>query len=98
MDEPLASLDAPLRRELRGEIVRWLRPWAPTVLWVTHDQEEALEVADWLGVMRQGGLEQCGPPAEVCRQPATPFVAQFFAPMMAPRRWPWEGAGEGARA
>lgn len=98
LDEPLASLDAPLRRALRGEMARWLRLWAPTVLWVTHDQEEALEVADVLGIMRQGGLEQCGPPAEVCRRPATAFVADFLAPVLAPRRWPWEAADGGARA
>jgi ABC-type sugar transport system ATPase subunit len=89
LDEPLSSLDAPLRRELRGEIVRWCRPWVPTLVWVTHDQEEALEVADWLGIMREGRLEQCGPPADVCQRPATAFVSRFLAPVLTPRRWPW---------
>ncbi|MCX8156950.1 MAG: ABC transporter ATP-binding protein [Verrucomicrobiae bacterium] len=97
LDEPLAGLDAPQRRALRGEMIRLCRPWVPTLLWVTHDQEEALEMADWLGIMHAGRLLQCGPPAEVCLRPANPFVAQFLAPVLTPRSWPWQAGAAPAQ-
>lgn len=93
LDEPLGALDAPLRRELRGEIRRVSRLWSPTILWVTHDQEEALEVADLLGIMHEGRLVQYGAPAEVCRKPASSFVRRFLDPVLSPRHWP--GASDG---
>ncbi len=89
LDEPLAGLDAPWRRELRAEILRVSRAWVPTIVWVTHDQEEALEVAGLLGIMHEGRLVQCGPPGEVCLRPSTPFVKQFLEPVLSPRKWPW---------
>jgi putative spermidine/putrescine transport system ATP-binding protein len=77
LDEPLSALDAKVRVQLRDEIKRIQTEVGTTTLFVTHDQEEALAVADRVGVMRAGQLEQLGSPAEVYRQPATAFVADF---------------------
>jgi putative spermidine/putrescine transport system ATP-binding protein len=77
LDEPLSALDAKVRVQLRDEIKRIQTEVGTTTLFVTHDQEEALAVADRVGVMRAGRLEQLGTPAEVYLQPATPFVADF---------------------
>jgi putative spermidine/putrescine transport system ATP-binding protein len=77
LDEPLSALDAKVRVQLREEIKRIQTEVGTTTLFVTHDQEEALAVADRVGVMRSGRLEQLGPPAEVYRTPATAFVADF---------------------
>ena len=77
LDEPLSALDAKVRVQLREEIQRIQTEVGTTTLFVTHDQEEALAVADRVGVMRAGRLEQLGPPAEVYLQPATAFVADF---------------------
>lgn len=78
LDEPFGALDAQVRKELR----RWLRKLHDeihvTSVFVTHDQEEALEVADRVVVMNQGRVEQLGTPAEVYDRPATPFVYQFL--------------------
>jgi sulfate transport system ATP-binding protein len=78
LDEPFGSLDAKVRQELR----RWLRRLHDeirlTSVFVTHDQEEALEVADRVVVMNQGRVEQVGSPAEIFEQPATPFVIRFM--------------------
>jgi sulfate/thiosulfate transport system ATP-binding protein len=78
LDEPFGSLDAKVRQELR----RWLRRLHDeirlTSVFVTHDQEEALEVADRVVVMNQGRVEQVGSPAEIFDQPATPFVIRFM--------------------
>jgi putative spermidine/putrescine transport system ATP-binding protein len=77
LDEPLSALDAKVRTQLRDEIRRVQLEVGTTTLFVTHDQEEALAVADRVGVMSKGRLEQLAPPAEVYANPATPFVAQF---------------------
>ena len=78
LDEPFGSLDAKVRQELR----RWLRRLHDeirvTSVFVTHDQEEALEVADRVVVMNQGRVEQVGTPQEVFDRPATPFVMGFL--------------------
>jgi len=78
LDEPFGALDAKVRKELR----RWLRRLHDEVhvtsVFVTHDQEEALEVADRVVVMNQGRIEQVGTPDEVYDRPATPFVLQFL--------------------
>jgi putative spermidine/putrescine transport system ATP-binding protein len=77
LDEPLSALDAKVRVQLRDEIKRIQTEVGTTTLFVTHDQEEALAVADRVGVMRAGRLEQLGTPAEVYLKPATAFVADF---------------------
>jgi putative spermidine/putrescine transport system ATP-binding protein len=77
LDEPLSALDAKVRTQLRDEIRRVQLDVGTTTLFVTHDQEEALAVADRVGVMSQGRLEQLDPPAKVYADPATPFVAEF---------------------
>ena len=78
LDEPFGALDAKVRKELR----RWLRRLHDEVhvtsVFVTHDQDEAMEVADRVVVMNQGRIEQQGPPDEVYDRPATPFVLQFL--------------------
>src|SRR5215212_511695 len=77
LDEPLSALDAKVRAQLRDEIRRVQLEVGTTTLFVTHDQEEALAVADRVGVMNKGRLEQLDPPAKVYADPATPFVAEF---------------------
>jgi ABC-type Fe3+/spermidine/putrescine transport system ATPase subunit len=77
-DEPLSSLDARLRLELRDELHRIQRETRTTCLYVTHDQEEALSLADRLAVMNQGRIEQMGTPEEVYRRPVNEFVARFM--------------------
>jgi putative spermidine/putrescine transport system ATP-binding protein len=77
LDEPLSALDAKVRVQLRDEIKRIQTEVGTTTLFVTHDQEEALAVADRVGVMKAGRLEQLASPAEVYLQPATAFVADF---------------------
>ena len=77
LDEPLSALDAKVRTQLRDEIRRVQLEVGTTTLFVTHDQEEALAVADRVGVMNAGRLEQLAPPAQLYSQPATPFVADF---------------------
>ena len=78
LDEPFGALDAKVRKELR----RWLRALHDelhiTSIFVTHDQEEALEVADQIIVMNKGNVEQIGSPREVYEKPATPFVFDFL--------------------
>ncbi|MGJ6960343.1 ABC transporter ATP-binding protein [Streptosporangium sp. G11] len=81
LDEPLSALDAKVRVSLREEIRRLQLELGITTIFVTHDQEEALSVADKVAVLRAGRLEQCGPPAEVYDRPATPFVAEFVGAM-----------------
>ena len=77
LDEPLSALDAKVRSQLRDEIRRVQLEVGTTTLFVTHDQEEALAVADRVGVMSQGKLEQLAAPADLYANPATPFVAEF---------------------
>ncbi len=77
LDEPLSALDAKVRGRLRDEIRRVQLDVGITTLFVTHDQEEALAIADRVGVMNKGRLEQLGPPTTIYSRPATPFVAEF---------------------
>lgn len=77
LDEPLSALDAKVRTQLRDEIRRIQLELGTTTLFVTHDQEEALGIADRVGVMRGGLLEQIAAPAELYDRPATSFVAEF---------------------
>ena len=77
LDEPLSGLDQQLRQEVRDELRSIQRELGLTVLYVTHDQVEALAVSDRIGVMRDGRLEQVGAPEEVYGHPATSFVARF---------------------
>ncbi len=77
LDEPLSALDAKVRVQLREEIRRIQTDLGITTLFVTHDQEEALAVADRVAVMREGRIEQIGTPEELYSRPASPFVADF---------------------
>jgi sulfate transport system ATP-binding protein len=78
LDEPFGALDAKVRRELR----QWLRRLHDDLhiasVFVTHDQEEALEVADRVAILSDGNIEQVGTPDEVCRHPANAFVEEFL--------------------
>jgi iron(III) transport system ATP-binding protein len=78
LDEPLSNLDAKLRLEMRDEIRRIHDETRITTLYVTHDQKEALSMADRLAVLREGRIEQIGTPREVYRHPASRFVADFI--------------------
>jgi putative spermidine/putrescine transport system ATP-binding protein len=77
LDEPLSALDAKVRVQLRDEIRRIQLEVGTTTLFVTHDQEEALAVADRVGVMRSGRLEQLSTPDDVYSRPSNAFVAEF---------------------
>jgi putative spermidine/putrescine transport system ATP-binding protein len=81
LDEPLSALDARVRTQLRAEIRSLQQRLDITTLFVTHDQSEALSIADRVGVMQNGRLEQLDTPETVYRQPATPFVAEFVGAM-----------------
>ena len=81
LDEPLSALDAKVRLQLRDLIRSVQLRLGTTTLFVTHDQEEALSMADRVGVMRSGRLEQIAPPDELYADPATAFVAEFVGTM-----------------
>jgi iron(III) transport system ATP-binding protein len=81
LDEPLSALDARVRLRLRDEIKALQRRVGVTTIMVTHDQEEALAMADRIVVMNQGVIDQVGMPYEIYRAPATPFVADFVGSM-----------------
>ena len=81
LDEPLSALDARVRLRLRDEIKSLQRRLGVTTVMVTHDQEEALAMADRIVVMNQGVIDQVGMPLEIYRVPATPFVADFVGSM-----------------
>jgi iron(III) transport system ATP-binding protein len=98
LDEPLSALDAIVRVHLRSEIRSLQRKLGVTTIMVTHDQEEALSVADRIVVMNQGAIEQVGTPMQVYRDPATPFVADFVGRVNAlPARLEPGGLRLGAR-
>jgi putative spermidine/putrescine transport system ATP-binding protein len=81
LDEPLSALDAKVRLQLREQIRSLQQRLGTTTLFVTHDQEEALSMADRVGVMSNGRLEQIATPDELYDRPATPFVAEFVGIM-----------------
>ncbi len=78
LDEPLSALDAKVRVQLRDEIRRIQTQLGITTFFVTHDQEEALAIADRVAVMQAGNIEQIGTPEELYQNPQTPFVAEFI--------------------
>jgi len=90
LDEPLSALDAKVRQQLREQIRSLQQRLGTTTLFVTHDQEEALSMADRVGVMRSGRLEQVAAPDELYSRPATAFVAEFVGTM---NRLPGDLAG-----
>jgi multiple sugar transport system ATP-binding protein len=77
-DEPLSNLDAALRLQLRQEIKQLHSKLGATMVYVTHDQDEAMTMGDHIAVMNGGGVEQVGTPSELYRRPATKFVAGFL--------------------
>ncbi|MGL6260101.1 putative 2-aminoethylphosphonate ABC transporter ATP-binding protein [Vibrio sp. WXL210] len=81
LDEPLSALDAKVRTHLREEICQLQRKLGITTIMVTHDQDEALTMADRIVVMNHGVIEQVGTPEEIYQQPATRFVAEFVGSM-----------------
>ncbi|WP_242890336.1 ABC transporter ATP-binding protein [Actinomadura litoris] len=97
MDEPLSSLDAGLRTELRVEIAALVRSSGTTTVYVTHDQVEAMTMADRMAVLRDGVLEDVGTPEQVYADPATAFVAAFLSnpPMNMFQATLWAVEGEG---
>jgi putative spermidine/putrescine transport system ATP-binding protein len=92
LDEPLSALDAKVRLQLREQIRALQQRLHTTTLFVTHDQEEALSMADRVGVMRSGKLEQLATPSELYARPATAFVAEFVGTM---NRIPADPGGDG---
>lgn len=78
LDEPMNALDAHIRTELRGEMRRMVKSLGLTAIHVTHDQEEAMALADKIIIMRQGRILQAGTPQEVYLHPSSPFVASFL--------------------
>ena len=88
LDEPLSNLDALLRESMRVELKTLFARVGATVIYVTHDQTEAMSLSDDLVVMRSGRILQCGPPLEVYRRPAEVFVATFVG---SPRMTVWRG-------
>jgi putative spermidine/putrescine transport system ATP-binding protein len=92
LDEPLSALDAKVRLQLREQIRTLQQRLGTTTLFVTHDQEEALSMADRVGVMSQGKLEQIAAPDELYQNPVTAFVAEFVGIM---NRIPGELRGDG---
>jgi putative spermidine/putrescine transport system ATP-binding protein len=82
LDEPLSALDAALRDELRDELAQLLRTFGITAIFVTHDQDEALAIADRVAVMKDGVIAQIGSPEELYRKPTSTFVAEFVGNAM----------------
>ncbi len=92
MDEPLSNLDALLREEMRAELKSLFRRLSATVLYVTHDQSEAMSLADDVLLLREGRPCQLGPPDELYLRPANLFTATFVG---SPRMTVWQGRSEG---
>src|SRR5882724_1449624 len=78
LDEPLSNLDAKLRHEMRSEIRRICKTAGFTTIYVTHDQKEALSIADRIAVLKDGRLAQVGTPSELYHKPRSAFVADFI--------------------
>ena len=77
LDEPLGALDLKLRRQMQLELKRLQKQLGITFIYITHDQEEAINMSDRIGVMHEGVLEQMGTPNEVYYRPRTSYVADF---------------------
>lgn len=80
LDEPFSSLDQKLREKYRRQLKKLLRHFRITTVYVTHNQQEALCLADVLAIMNIGGIEQVGTPEEIYKAPSSLFVAEFFSP------------------
>ena len=78
LDEPLGALDLQLRRQMQGELKKLQQHLGITFIYITHDQEEALNMSDRVGIMNAGTLEQLGTPDDVYERPSTPFAARFI--------------------
>ena len=78
LDEPLSNLDPALRTQARAELLRLHRRLHATIVYVTHDQEEAMTLGQQVAVMRDGRIEQSGPPLDVYARPVNTFVARFI--------------------
>ncbi|MCO5044363.1 MAG: ABC transporter ATP-binding protein [Kiritimatiellae bacterium] len=78
LDEPLSNLDAKLRHDMRAEIRRICKHAGLTAIYVTHDQKEALAIADRMAILDRGVIQQCGSPQEIYRKPTSRFVANFI--------------------
>ena len=78
LDEPLSNLDAQLRKDMQVELIELQRQLKLTTVFVTHDQDEALSLADMVVLMREGRIEQIGSPREIYGRPQTPFTAEFL--------------------
>jgi len=89
LDEPLSNLDAALRVKMRSELKTIQRELGITMVFVTHDQEEALLLSDKMAIMEQGKLVQFGAPEEIFRNPATLFVKEFLS--LSNLRWEADG-------
>jgi len=85
-DEPLSNLDAKLRVQMRTEIKELHHKLSTTVIYVTHDQIEAMTMADIIVVLRDGQIEQIGKPLEIYDHPANLFVAEFIGSLSIVRR------------
>ena len=81
LDEPFSNLDSDMRAEMREELLRILRESDTSAIIVTHDQEEAFTLADRIGILNRGVLEQISEPEVLYRQPRTRFVAEFVGPV-----------------
>lgn len=77
LDEPFSALDPLIRRELQGEFLRLQSSLRKTIVFITHDFDEALRLADRIAVMKDGVIEQAGTPEEITLRPATPYVREF---------------------
>ena len=82
LDEPFAAIDAKVRQELRNWLKDTIHRVGITSIFVTHDQDEAVEVADEIIITNHGRIEQVGTPLDIYRQPQTPFVAQFIGTLV----------------
>ncbi|HEY9827956.1 MAG TPA: sulfate/molybdate ABC transporter ATP-binding protein [Stenomitos sp.] len=99
LDEPFGALDAKVRKELRSWLRRMHDEFHVTSIFVTHDQEEAMEVADEIVIMNNGQIEQVGSPAEVYDHPASPFVMSFIGPVnVLSGHTPWHGSSHNGAA
>ena len=78
LDEPFAAIDAKVRKELRGWLRETISKVGITSIFVTHDQDEAIEVADEIVITNNGRVEQKGSPVQIYKNPSTPFAAQFI--------------------
>jgi sulfate transport system ATP-binding protein len=83
LDEPFGALDARVRKDLRQWLKQIQRRTGHTTLFVSHDQEEAFELADRIAILNEGRIEQAGTAREILSQPATAFVADFVEGIMA---------------